>query len=69
MKNRKKIVWENQGTISRKVRDDKLTAYSTKGEEPARRKAKALGSEECFVAFLSAEEAKKRREGSLARII
>ena len=45
----------------RKKRGDKMAAYSSKGEAAARRKAKALGLEDCFVKFLSEEEVKKQR--------
>jgi len=45
----------------RKQRGDKMAAYSSKGEAAARRKAKALGLEDCFVEFLSEEEVKKQR--------
>ena len=45
----------------RKQRGDKMAAYSSKGEAAAKRKAKALGLEDCFVEFLSEEEVKKQR--------
>jgi len=45
----------------RKQRGDKMAAYSSKGEAAAKRKAKALGLEDCFVEFLSEEEIRKQR--------
>ncbi len=45
----------------RKKRGDKIIAYSSNGSVAARRKARALGIEECFVEFLSEEEIKERR--------
>ena len=45
----------------RKQRGDKMAAYSSKGEAAAKRKARALGLEDCFVAFLDEEEVKKKR--------
>jgi len=46
---------------TRKQKGEKLNAYSKEGAAAARRKARALGIEECFVEFLSEEEIKERR--------
>jgi len=46
---------------TRKQKGEKLNAYSKDGAAAARRKARALGIEECFVEFLSEEEIKERR--------
>ncbi len=46
---------------TRKQKGEKCNAYSKEGAAAARRKARALGIEECFVEFLSEEEIKEKR--------
>ncbi|NKQ40537.1 MAG: hypothetical protein HF962_03095 [Sulfurovum sp.] len=46
---------------TRKQKREKFNAYSKNGSAAARRKAKMLGIEDCFVEFLSEREANKRR--------
>jgi len=46
---------------TRKQKGEKLNAYSKEGATAAKRKARALGLEDCFMKFLGEEEIKERR--------